>query len=63
MELIVKILLLGIAVTVVNLILDNINAKDYKFIVSLVGLITGLMLLVPEIQGLFDTIRNMFELW
>ncbi|GHU51908.1 hypothetical protein FACS1894132_00390 [Clostridia bacterium] len=63
MDIIIKILLLAVAVTIVNLILDNIGAKDYKLIVSLIGLITGLILLVPEIQTLFDTIRNLFELW
>ncbi|MDR0917783.1 MAG: stage III sporulation AC/AD family protein [Oscillospiraceae bacterium] len=63
METIFKIFLLGLVVAIVNLLLDNVGASSYKFIVSLIGLITGLMLLVPELQTLFDTIRNLFDLW
>lgn len=63
LDLIFKIVGIGMIIGIVNSVLDKSGAAEYKMYVSIAGLITALILLVPYIEELFATIRNIFGLY
>lgn len=62
-DLIFKIAAIGIVVAVLNQLLARSGRDDQAMLVSLAGLIVVLMMIVYQIQDLFETIKNLFELW
>lgn len=57
-----KIAALGIIVAVINQVLSHLDKKEYTIIVTLSGLIIGLMMVLPAISDLFDYIKSIFDL-
>jgi stage III sporulation protein AC len=57
-----KIAALGIIVAVINQVLAHLDKKEYTIIVTLSGLIIGLMMVLPAISDLFDYIKSIFDL-
>ena len=57
-----KIAAIGIIVAILNQILVRSGREDQAMITTLAGLIVVLMMLIPQISALFQTIKNIFEL-
>lgn len=57
-----KIAAIGIIVAVLNQLLTRSGREEYAMITTIAGLIVVLIMLVPQISGLFETIRNAFDL-
>lgn len=61
-NLIFKIAAVGILVSVISQILKQSGREEHSFLVSLAGLLLVLFWIVPIINDLFDTIKNLFSL-
>ena len=62
-DIIFKIAVVGIIVTIICQILKKSDRDDIATIVSLAGLIIVLTVVLDMVVGLFDSIRNMFDLF
>ncbi len=63
LDLLFKIAAVGIIVAVLNLILKKTDHDEQAVMLTVAGLIIVLMMLIPAIEELFETIRNVFGLW
>jgi len=61
-DLLFRIAALGIIVAVINQVLTHLDKKEYTIIVTLAGLIIGLMLLLPNVIDLFSYVKSIFDL-
>ena len=61
-DMIFKIAGVGIIVAVLNLLLSKSGREEQALMTTLAGLIVVLMMLIPQISTLFDTVKNMFGL-
>ena len=61
-NLIFKIAVVGILVSVMCQVLKHSGREDQAFLTSLAGLILVLFWIVPYIYDLFETIKNLFSL-
>lgn len=62
-DLIFKVAGIGIIVAVLNLVLKRAEREELAMLTTLAGLIVVLMLIISEIQSLFDTVKSVFGLW
>ena len=62
-ELIFKIAAVGIIVAVLSQLLIRSGREEQAMLTTLAGLIVVLMLVISEIQTLFDTVKSVFGLW
>lgn len=63
MDLIIRIALVGIIVSIINHIIKNAGGKDeYGMVVGLVGFILILTWVIPYIIDLFHTIQSLFKI-
>ncbi len=62
-DLIFKVAGIGIIVAVLNLVLKRAEREEQAMLTTLAGLIVVLMLVITEIQTLFDTVKSVFGLW
>ncbi|MBQ4165258.1 MAG: stage III sporulation protein AC [Oscillospiraceae bacterium] len=63
LDLIFKIAAVGIIVAVLNLILKKTDHDEQAMMMTVAGLVIVLMMLIPAIDELFNTIRSVFGLW
>ncbi len=63
LDLIFKIAAVGIIVAVLNQILKKTDHDEQAMMLTVAGLIIVLMMLIPAIEELFDTIKSVFGLW
>lgn len=61
-DLIFKIAGIGILVTVLNQILENQGRKEQATMTTLAGIIVVLLMIIYEIDTLFQTVRTVFRL-
>ena len=61
--LILKVAGVGILISVLNMILDKVDRKDWVTLKTLVGIVIVLGLVITEISDLFNTVRTMFQLY
>ena len=61
-DLIFKIATIGIIVAVLNQVLIRSGREEQAMLTSLAGLIVVLTMLIYEISGLFDTVKEVFGL-
>lgn len=61
-DLIFKIAAVGIIVAVLNQLLIRSGREEQALMTTLAGLIVVLLMLVQQIAGLFQTIKNVFNL-
>ena len=61
-NLIFKIAAVGILVSVLGQVLKHSGREDQAFLTSLAGLILVLFWILPYIQQLFETVKNLFAL-
>ena len=61
--LILKVAGVGILISVLNMILDKVDRKDWVTLTTLVGIVIVLGLVITEISDLFNTVRTRFQLY
>jgi stage III sporulation protein AC len=61
-DLIFKIAAVGILVAVLNLLLSRSGRDEQALMTTIAGLVVVLMILVQQIAGLFDLIKELFDL-
>ena len=61
-DLIFKIAAVGILVAVLNQLLVRSGREEQAMMTTLAGLVVVMMILVQEISGLFQLIKNLFHL-
>lgn len=61
-DLIFKIAAIGIIVAVLNQVLIRSGREEQAMMVTLAGIVVVLMMLVQQIAGLFDTVKDVFGL-
>ncbi len=61
-DLIFKIAAVGIVVTVLNQVLIRSGREDQAMLTALAGVIVVLLMLVEQIQTLFETVKSVFGL-
>ena len=61
--LILKVAGVCILISVLNMILDKVDRKDWVTLTTLVGIVIVLGLVITEISDLFNTVRTMFQLY
>ena len=62
-DLIFRIAAVGIIVAVLDLVLQNSGRKDQAMMTTLAGVIVVLMMMVTEINNLFETVKSVFGLY
>lgn len=63
LDLLFRIAAVGIIVAILNLILKKTDHDEQVVMLNVAGLIIVLMMLIPALEELFNTIRNVFGLW
>ena len=63
LDLIFKIAAVGIIVAVLNQILKKTDHDEQAMMMTIAGLVIVLMMIIPAIDELFQTIKNVFGLW
>ena len=58
-----KIAGIGIAIALLNLILNKAGREEEAMMTTLAGLIVVLMMIISSISDLFDTVKSVFGLW
>ncbi|MBE6588485.1 MAG: stage III sporulation protein AC [Ruminococcaceae bacterium] len=61
-SLLLKTVGVGIIVAVASQILQKTGKDEQAMLVSVVGVVIVLLMLIGEIETLFDTVRSVFEL-
>ena len=61
-NLIFKIAAVGILVAVLNLLLSRAGRDEQALMTTIAGLVVVLIVILPEISGLFDLIKSLFNL-
>lgn len=62
-SLIIKVAGVGILISVLNMLLEKTDRKDWASLTTLAGVIIVLGLVLTEISDLFNTVRTMFQLY
>ncbi|MCI7333846.1 MAG: stage III sporulation protein AC [Oscillospiraceae bacterium] len=60
-DLIFKIAAIGIIVSILNQILSRAEKSEYATLTTLMGIIIVLLMLIPEIGGLFESVKELIE--
>lgn len=63
LELIFKIAAVGIIVAILNLILKKTDHDEQAVMLTVAGIIIVLLMLIPEIEALFEMIQSVFGLF
>jgi stage III sporulation protein AC len=58
---VIKIAAVGIIVAILNSILVRSGRDDYALITILAGIVTVLMMLVPQFSNLLDTVNSIMD--
>lgn len=61
MEVIFKMAAVGVAVALINQILAKADKDEYTLLTTIAGLIVVLLMLLPELDGLRDTLSGIIE--
>jgi stage III sporulation protein AC len=62
-DLIFRIAAIGIIVAILNQVLNRAQREDMAMMTTLAGVIVVLMMLIPVISNLFDTVKSVFGLY
>ena len=62
-DLIFQIAAIGIVVSVLNMLLQRSGREEQAMMTTIAGLIVVLMMIITQISLLFDTIKDVFNLW
>ena len=59
-EIILKIAAVGIIVAVLNQVLAKAGRDDYALITALAGVVVVLVMLIPHVETLLDSVKSVF---
>ena len=62
-DLIFRIAAIGIIVAILNQVLTRSGREDMAMMTTLAGVIVALMMIIPVISGLFETVKTVFGLY
>ena len=62
-DLIFRIAAIGIIVTILNQVLSRSGREDMAMMITLSGVIVVLMMMIPVINNLFETVKTVFNLY
>ena len=62
-SLIIKVAGIGILISVLNMLLEKTDRKDWAALTTLAGVIIVLGMVLTEISDLFNAVRTMFQLY
>lgn len=62
-SLIIKVAGVGLLISVLNMLLEKSDRKDWASFTTLAGVIIVLGMVLGEISNLFNTVRTMFQLY
>ncbi|MFY9197916.1 MAG: stage III sporulation protein AC [Acutalibacteraceae bacterium] len=62
-DLIFKIAAIGIIVAVLNQLLIRAGREEYAMIMTMAGIVIALMMLIPQINSLFEYTREVFSIF
>ena len=62
-SLIIKVAGVGLLISILNMILDKTDRKDWATFTTLAGVIIDLGMVLTEISMLFNTVKTMFQLY
>lgn len=62
-SLIIKVAGVGLLISILNMILDKADRKDWATFTTLAGVIIVLGMVLTEISMLFNTVKTMFQLY
>ncbi len=60
-DLIFKIAAIGIIVAVLNQVLQKSDKGEYAMLITLTGVVIVILMIIPQIKELFDTVREIIE--
>ncbi len=49
---------LGICITVINVLLDKVDAKEWKYPISVIGVVMALLVILDYVRTLFDVVQT-----
>lgn len=61
-DIVFKIALIGFLVAVVNQILSRLGRDEYAMLTTIAGIVAILLLLLPYLRELFDSIKDAFDI-
>ena len=62
-SLIIKVAAVGMLISIVNIVLEKADKKDWASFTTLAGVIIVLGMVLTEISALFNTVKTMFQLY
>lgn len=62
-DFIFQIAAIGIVVAVLNMLLQRSGREEQAMMTTIAGLIVVLMMIITQVSLLFDTIKDVFNLW
>ena len=62
-SLIIKVAGVGLLISILNMVLDKTDRKDWATFTTLAGVIIVLGMVLTEISMLFNTVKTMFQLY
>lgn len=61
-EVVIKIAVIGLLIAVINQVLSKCGRDEYAMIVTIAGLVVILMMVLPYMKSLFDTLSSLLDL-
>ncbi len=61
LDLIFKIAAIGIIVATLNQLLNKSDKSEYATLITIAGIIIVLLMIIPKIEDLFGSLRNIIE--
>ena len=49
---------LGICITVINVLLDKVDAKEWKYPISVIGVVMALLVILDYVRTFFDVVQT-----
>lgn len=62
-SLIIKVAGIGLLISILNMVLEKTDRKDWATFTTLAGVIIVLSMVLTEISVLFNTVKTMFQLY
>lgn len=61
LDLIFKIAAIGIIVAILNQLLNKSDKGEYATLITIAGIIIVLLMIIPKIEDLFSSLRNIID--
>lgn len=62
-SLIIKVAGIGLLISILNMVLEKTDRKDWATFTTLAGVVIVLSMILTEISTLFNTVKTMFQLY